>query len=331
MRGLPPCLTGGSIHQGLGYDQALYSNWVADSYTDADIICILDPDMVFTTRTALYSMFRWDVDLGLYKPLIACIGNREGYNESHYLFPVYPNVWPHPVYCMAQLPVCIHRSTLIHIRQELTQRFRTEQPEAYAAVNTSKDEFAVTYWLLTVSLQSPEPLCQYCAWSTFVMSNPIERPLYFFTIGAAKNETVEDISAFNALHTDVTMCPVPRVSGHVNYINDLAKWDLGTYASVSNDLLLDGVCRGVSNDTVVDCMTDLCMKKLYDDRSFQQTMTAWEQMGIFASTAQEVVCKEDFNRTLNALQDWQREFDSMEEYRWRLCGQQGNRTDFHHQ
>ena len=319
--------------KGKGYDQALYSNWLADVYTDADIICVLDPDMVFSTRTALYSMFRWDAQLRLYKPLISCLTARSGYSESHGMFPVHPGVWPHAVFCMAQLPVCVHRSTLSRVRQQLTLRFRAQHASAYSTLlpnSTSLDEFAVTYSLMTHSLQGPEPLCQYCVWSTFVMSDPVERPRYFFSIGAGVNDSVDDIHAFHARHSPhATMCPLPRASGHVQYLNQLAAEDMGTYASVANDLMLEGLCRGVSSDRVVDCLSELCRSRAYDDRSFQHTMARWEHVPLFATPAQEMACLDGFNRTVQTLQDWQRAYDSMEENRERLCGQPGHHRTNH--
>ena len=72
--------------RGRAYDEALYSNWLSDRYTNADIICTLDPDIVFVTRTALYSMIYWDAAEGFYKPMISCLGDHEGYSESHHLF-----------------------------------------------------------------------------------------------------------------------------------------------------------------------------------------------------------------------------------------------------
>lgn len=50
------------------YDRGLYSAWISDSYSDAEYICVLDPDTVFTTRAALLNMLQWDEEQRIYKP-----------------------------------------------------------------------------------------------------------------------------------------------------------------------------------------------------------------------------------------------------------------------
>ena len=319
--GVPPLAETwkGSV-RGADYDQALYSNWVSDTHTQADVICTLDPDMVFVSRTALYSMLHYDAGNATYKPLLHCLGHLSGYRESHTFFSTAH--LPHIPYCMAQLPVCIHRSTLAHVRAALTAQFRPNNPQMYLA-HPDVDPFAVTYSLLSHSYQHGEAICQYCIWSTYVMSDPAEAARYVIGIGAQADYTAQAISTFNAQHAGgVTMCPYPRATAHVPYLAD-GMHDPNNYAVMAESLLLEGICRGVDEAVVVDCLSPTCQSRNYDNRTLQHTVVAWERGQLYVSAAQEAACSDFFTAELNAVYAWQREHDSMEPHRKQVCGSTG--------
>ena len=122
--------------KGRPYDEALYSNWLSDAYSEAELLCTLDPDMTFVSRTALYSMLVWDSGAGLYRAVVQCLGNYAGYHESHRWFNL--SHLPHSPYCMSMLPVCIHRSTLKNVRDALTEHFRAIDPAFYASMRAKR-------------------------------------------------------------------------------------------------------------------------------------------------------------------------------------------------
>ena len=88
----------------LAYDEALYSNWISDRYSSADILCLLDPDIMFNARTSLYNMLYWDAGTHTYRPLLQCLGPNGvlsgGYVDSHLFFNVTRGNIPHiPTAC----------------------------------------------------------------------------------------------------------------------------------------------------------------------------------------------------------------------------------------
>ena len=309
----------------LPYDEALYSNWLMDLYSDAEILCALDPDMMFNARTSLYTLLYWDADGHIYRPLVQCLGPNGtltgNYVDSHLLFNVSRGGLPHVPYCMSQLPVCILRSTLLNMRQSLSAVKRASHPDLFAKYR-NVDEFAVAYSVLreTFVHVPSEPICQFCVWSTYIMSEPTELRRYVVSIGAAASSPAAAIVDFNAHQPyNVSMCHYPRSSVHVIYTAGLSRQDLGGYAGFANDAILEGLCRGVQPDDE-DCLTPLCVTKGWTAVTEHRSVMRWETQPIWYSGQQERACQEALYRDYHRLLEWQWQWFDTSSSRQRVCG-----------
>ena len=302
--------------RGKNYDEALYSGWVADRYTSADIICALDPDILFTSAASLYSMFVYDTGSRAYLPRIECLGHiSNGYPDSHRFFNL--SHLPHLPYCMAQLPVCTHRSTLVNVRQALVAQRRPLHQELFTRL-AEYDEFAIAYSVLTENFTRQEPICQFCVWSTFIMSEPSELSRYYVGIGSTAHHNSSVIADFNAAHPRMSMCPAVRAAVHMPYIG-FEMHNAESYAQLGDKLLTEGICRSGDQQSA-DCLTAYCAKHGWDNSTLHDLTLRWERQPNLVSEHHNRTCHASLMSDYQLLAAWQQKHQPSTALRQRACG-----------
>ena len=276
-----------------GYQLGLYSNWISDRYSDADYICVLDPDLLFTTPASLTTMFDWDEQQQLYKPIWICkdAPEDEFKTSSYALFP--DELWPDKrpnIGCMNQLPVCLHRSTLKTVRQHLNHKFAQKHADDYKRLgydptvdrdsnytafmqqwrarqqqnrtNSTSTALAVpataferTYMHM-VNIAPAHAVCQFCVWGSYIYLNAEERKRYSFHR--------------QGQHSKNGGCPWIRAAMHMGYATPQSPKASPAYYSKSDGLLADGVCRG---SLPTDCNYQWCVASNYTYNSSSLDVT----------------------------------------------------------
>ena len=325
-----------------GYALGLYSNWISDRYSDADYICVLDPDMMFITRASLPLMFDWDEQQSLYKPIWICKDEpEEQFVESSYrLFGLDKDTAPG---CMYQLPVCIHRSTLKRVRLRLNEDFNRTNPADYsqygldAALDRDSDyeqygrqydaqrakagadslmaareggvapaAFDRTYMRM-VNRDLDHAVCQFCVWGSYIMLHDNERRLYSFYRQGNKRAD--------------SSCPQIRVGTHTGYLVPQPKMS-PDYYQLGDRLLIDGLCHA---SLPSDCIAPICKKRgqLFDALSVrsashaglpfgvdhQSLLWRWELFDVYSNKAHEDRCRPYNIAAAQQLYEWIQQFD----------------------
>ena len=180
----------------------------------------------------------------------------------------------------------------------------------------------MTYALLTRRSQGTgNPICQFCIWSTFILSSAEESSKYFLSIGAAEHYSEDLIARFNQQHTTLTMCPQLRATAHMPYLG-VPVGESKAYKEQALLLFMEGLCRGTT-PSVADCLSPLCSQNGWDvASSLQPSAATWERHRLYASTSHELACAAAFDSKWNEVSAWQRAQDSLNEQRTQICEQQ---------
>ena len=328
----------GVARQANGYALGLYSNWVSDRYSEADYICVLDPDMLFVTRATLPLMFDWDERQQLYKPVWICRDGPEDIflDSSYQLFGLDSATAPG---CMFQLPVCIHRSTLKRVRLRLNEHFNRSNSADYskyglepAADRDSEYEqygrqydarraeagsllsaresgvppsaFERTYMRM-VNRVLAHAVCQFCVWGSHIITQPAELSLYSLHLQGKRKDSSE--------------CPQIRAATHSGYLVPQPKMS-PAYYQLADQLLMEGACRSAPP---TDCIVAVCGRRAqwYDAmqaRSVglvpaevlrQEVLFKWELAGMFLDAEHDKRCRPYAMAAVQQLYEWIQHFD----------------------
>ena len=330
----------GVARQANGYALGLYSNWVSDRYSDADYICVLDPDMLFVGRGSLPLMFDWDEQRQLYKPVWICRDSPEPiFVESSYkLFGLDQQTAPG---CMYQLPVCVHRSTLGRVRLKLNEDFNRANSSDYATYgldaafdrDSEYERYGRQYdarrseagsvlpareggvppaafdrtYMRMVNRDLGHAVCQFCVWGSYILTHSAERELYTLHLQGHKDDNSE--------------CPQLRAATHSGYLVPSPKMS-PAYYQLADRVLLDGVCR---SSLPTDCIVPICAgrSQWYDAMSIrsagaalshqevlrQELLYRWELEGIFLDSEHEKRCRPYTMAAAQQLYEWVQLFD----------------------
>ena len=331
-----------------GYNLGVYSSWVADRYSEAEYICVLDPDMLMVTRNALPLMFDWDEQQRLYRPVWICrdfpekifVGTsyrKLGLNES-----TAPG-------CMQQLPVCVRRDLLRTMRLFMNNKYKTDrkvdeiwQPYSldpdvdrdsdYEAYKTYYDQrllaggennthlpayslvppsaFERTYvWMVNEDTFSA--VCQFCVWGSYLMLHPTELKRYTLYLQGDKRPD--------------SSCSHIRVGTHAAYLIPPPKISAPYYA-LADKVIAEGVCRAT---LASDCNRPWCEQKgwwldVAGVRSAgagaelnvsalvsQELLLKWETQDRWASEDHERKCKAYAVASIFQHYEWQQQYDLM--------------------
>ena len=322
-----------------GYALGLYSNWVSDRYSDADYICVLDPDMLFVSRASLPLMFDWDEQQRAYKPVWICRDRPEAIflNSSYALFGLDQSTAPG---CMYQLPVCVHRSTLKRVRLRLNDDFHRSNSTDYSkyGLNPAVDRdseyeqygrqygarqaeagsvlpageggvapaaFDRTYMRM-VNRDLGHAVCQFCVWGSFILLHPTERRRYTVHLQGNKDNSSD--------------CPQLRAATHSGYLVPQPKMS-PAYYELSDRLLMEGTCHSA---LPTDCILPLCRARShwYDAMHAraagvvlqsavlrQELLFRWESQGVFLDGPHDKRCKAYVMTAAQQLYEWTQQFD----------------------
>ena len=313
---------------------------VSDRYSDADYICVLDPDMLFISRGSLPLMFDWDEGQQLYKPIWICRDEPEELfvDSSYKLFGLDRDSAPG---CMYQLPVCIHRSTLKRVRLRLNRQFNQSQPADYSQFgldpevdrDSEYDQYSRQYearraaagaasllpprsggvppaafdrtYMRMVNSDLSQAVCQFCVWGSYILLHPAERRLYTFHLQGNKRNN--------------SSCPQIRAGTHSGYLVPQPKMS-PAYYQLADQLLMDGVCRSA---LPTDCIVPSCAARSqwYDALSVrsvgvlpgavlqQALLLKWELSGVFIDGPHDIRCRPYTMAAVQQLYEWIQHFD----------------------
>ena len=330
-----------------GYNLGVYSSWVADRYSDADYICILDPDMLMVTRNALPLMFDWDEAQQLYRPVWLC----RDFPEKIFIGTSYRKMGLNETTapgCMQQLPVCVRRDLLRTVRLYMNDRWKADRQlsqiwapfgldpnvdrdsdfSAYKAEydrrravdgNSSKllnyssvppSAFERTYARM-VNEDLYAAVCQFCIWGSYLMLHPDERKRYTLYLQGDKRPD--------------SSCSHIRAGTHAAYLVPPPKISAPYYA-LADKVIAEGVCRATH---ATDCNRRWCEQKGWwlDVASMrskgggavlngtalvqQQLLLKWETQGRWASEAHEKKCAAYAAASIFQHYEWQQQYDLM--------------------
>jgi len=269
-----------------GYAIGLYSNWLSDRYSNADYICVLDPDMLFITKGSLPLMFDWDDEQRIYKPIWLCRDTPEGYFiETSY--NIYGLGGDAPG-CMFQLPVCIHRDTLRKVRQDVTDKYAAKNASSYTAygldpkvdrdsdfvhykaeydkrLQTAEGKAMVKYngtvppsafdrtYVGMINRAADVQVCQFCVWGSYIITTPSELKRYTFHWMGGKRLPGTYTQAPGAV-APTSSCPQIRAGTHAAYLIPPPK--IGpAYYKLGNELNQLGICLA---SLPTDCNAQIC-------------------------------------------------------------------------
>ena len=329
----------GVARQANGYALGVYSNWVSDRYSEADYICVLDPDMLFVSRGGLPLMFDWDEQQRLYKPVWICRDTPEAIfvQSSYKLFGLDATTAPG---CMYQLPVCIHRSTLRRVRLHLNadfhrlnstdysqyglepvddrdsdyeqygRRYDVKRAEVNSVLPTRVDGVAPTAfdrtYMRMVNRDLGHAVCQFCVWGSYILTRPAERLLYSLHLQGNKDNSSE--------------CPQLRAATHSGYLVPQPKMS-PAYYQLADRLLMEGACRSA---LPTDCIVPVCAARAqwYDALSArsagtvparevlrQELLLKWELQGMFLDGQHDRRCRAYAMSAVQQLYEWVQQFD----------------------
>ena len=331
-----------------GYNLGVYSSWVADRYSDAEYICVLDPDMLMVTRNALPLMFDWDEEQQLYKPVWLC----RDYPEPVFLGTSYRKMGLDEKTapgCMQQLPVCVRRDLLRTVRLYMNSKYEKEgragelwEPYGldptvdrdsdygayqvyYAKLLAGAGEgsklpkdalvppsaFERTY-VQMVNEDTFAAVCQFCIWGSYLLLHPIERQRYILHLqGDRRPEST---------------CSHIRVGTHAAYLVPPPKIS-SAYYKLGDRVLAETVCRATGSD---DCNRGWCeargwwvdvaaVRSSASDGGGggvldvglvgQDLLLKWETQNSWASEEHENKCKAYAMASIFQHYEWQQHYD----------------------
>ena len=329
-----------------GYNLGVYSSWVADRYSDADFICVLDPDMLMVSRNALPLMFDWDEQQQLYRPVWIC----RDYPERIFVGTSYRKMGLNESTapgCMQQLPVCLRRDLLRTVRLHMNNKYKAERlagelwdpfsldpavdrDSDYDAYKLYYDRrraeggegsklpdytlvppsaFERTY-VRMVNEDTFAAVCQFCIWGSYLLLHPEERRRYTVYLQGDKRPD--------------SSCSHIRVGTHAAYLVPPPKISAPYYA-LADRVLAEGVCRATHAS---DCNRPWCEQKgwwvdvaavraagdgalLAPELVEQELLLKWEIQGSWASDGHERKCKAYAMASIFQHYEWQQQYDLM--------------------
>ena len=321
---------------------------MADRYSDAEYICILDPDLLMVTRNALPLMFDWDEQQQLYRPVWICrdFPERIFLGTSYYKMGLNESTAPG---CMQQLPVCLRRDLLRTVRLFMNNRYKKDrkaseiwepygldpdvdrdsdfdayklyydQRRAAGGVNGTKlltytsvppSAFERTY-VRMVNDDLYAAVCQFCIWGSYLLLHPLELQRYTLYLQGDKRPD--------------STCSHIRAGTHAGYLVPPPKISAPYYA-LADRVLAEGVCRATHAS---DCNRHWCERRgwwldMAAARSKgagaelngtalvqQELLLKWETQGSWASEQHEKKCKAYAVASIFQHYEWQQQYDLM--------------------
>lgn len=326
--------------------------------------------------------------------VISCTGGPSIFTQSHEYFPLPGH--PDLLDCMKQLPVCLHRSTLTRVRDNLNRRLHDRQPDIHGqhathhldpspaphpptpppipvlitntttnvsslaappfssvtsplSTSSTLTSFAVTYWQLTLEQRSVIPICQFCVWSSFIMSDAEERRRYVINVqSAAFLHTLRTtpLATLPPLLHSVSACPFPRVQSHLGHSGDWAKGSTAYFVQ-GEALIMEAICRATPYQQS-DCLTAQCLRRgwTYPEHELRpvvrsvngsanttaavlvspailapRSILTWEYLDIFLWPQQHEYCLTGLMQYMQQFALWIQQHDpAPPQQRQRLCG-----------